>query len=616
MQEANENNLLRNTKYGKVRGKAEGEALVWYNIPYGKEPSGALRWQPPQNPDEWEDVFDASVPGEDALQPSADWQSVIETEDCLNLDIYSPGGAGHFCEAGGAERFCSQEADEHLDDRGDSALLPVLVFLHGGNNQTGTSRELVGCHLAVQEKIVVVCINHRLGLFGFNCLPAVLAEENQSGNFALLDIAKALDWVKENIAQFGGDPENITLSGFSAGGRNVMAALISPLFKGKFHKAAVFSGGMTTAKPEESARRTAEFLAKLVVEDGIRETEEAAVRWLLCETEKIAAGDAGEKLSKDRKENKSVNVKETGEPENAGRVRDAGETCAEAEGAIEAQKNQVREYLYSLPSERIAGLIGGAGIRMSGFPHLFSDGITLPENGFDTEIYNDVPVMMLSGTTEFSMFALGDPFLLDPQMIQYSARYRLRAALFASRYGSRMYRYFNTDASAQRMAEHYQSPLYLCSVNYGNEDSPCSIPRMGAFHGIFLAMLYPETSAAENVPEGTFESASYRGMADVFCRYLKNFLYTGNPNELPDAKNSKQAIWPVWKSTDRISLVFDGVEDQGIAAVKYYDDSMEKILEDMEADTSIPEELKLLVIRNILNGRWFSEAVDRRYQKR
>ena len=571
MQKTNENLLLRNTKYGKVLGKSEGGGFVWYNVPYGKESSGELRWQPPRDPDKWDGVFDASAPREDALQPSADWQSVIGTENCLNLDIYSP--------------------------RGDSELLPVLVFLHGGNNQTGTSREVIGCHLAVKENIVVVCINHRLGLFGFNCLPAILTEENKSGNFALLDIAKALDWVKENIAQFGGDPENITLSGFSAGGRNVMAALISPLFKGKFHKAAVFSGGMTTAEPEESARKTAEFLAKLVVEDRIRETEEEAVRWLLCE-----------------------------------------------------EKNQVREYLYSIPSERLAGLIGGAGIRMSGFPHLFSDGITLPENGFDTEIYNDVPVMMLSGTTEFSMFALGDPFLLEPQMMQYSARYRLRAALFAGRYGSRMYRYFNTDASAQRMAEHYQSPLYLCSVNYGNEDSPCPIPRMGAFHGIFLAMIYPETSAAENVPEGTFESASYRGMADIFCKYLKNFLYTGNPNEFPDAHtesidnrtentddlkqysdNSECAAlqektenvvsdgfvhWSAWTSNDRVSLVFDGLENQGTVAVKYYDDSMEKIMEDMDADTSIPEELKLLVIRNILNGRWFSEAVDRTYQKR
>lgn len=593
MQESGEKLLLRSTKYGKVIGTLEDGALVWYNVPYGKEPSGSLRWQLPRDPDKWEGVFDASAPREDAMQPSADWQRVIGTEDCLNLDIYSPG---------------------------ENGLLPVLVFLHGGNNQTGTSRELVGCHLAVQEKIVVVCMNHRLGLLGFNCLPAVLTEENKSGNFVLFDIAKALDWVKENIAQFGGDPENITLSGFSAGGRNVMASLISPLLKGKFHKAAVFSGGMTTAEPLESSRKTAEFLAKLVVEDGIRETEEEAMQWLLCEKGITAEGSAGE---------------------NGG----------------DFQKNQVREYLYSLPSKRLAGLIGGAGIRMNGFPHLFSDGITLPENGFDTECYNDVPVMMLSGTTEFSMFALGDPFLLDSQMMKYSARHRLRAALFASRYGSRMYRYFNTDASAQRMAKHDQSPLYLCSVNYGNEDSQCPIPRMGAFHGIFLAMLYPKTSAAENAPEGTFESASYRGMADIFCKYLKNFLYTGNPNVFPDeqtdntdelikssvgqtettdcpktyrnrsegaalqlkkenSRESRPGIWPVWKSEDRVSLVFDGTEKQGTAAVRYYDDSMEKIMEDMDSDTSIPEELKLLVIRNILNGRWFSEEVDRRYQKR
>lgn len=586
-------NLIIRTKYGKVQGTMQEDALVWHNVPYGKEPSGNLRWQPPQDPDIWNDIYDAAVSRPDALQPSEDWMGVTGTEDCLNLDIYS-----------------TKDADR----------LPVLVFLHGGNNQTGTSKELVGCYLAVKAQMIIVSVNHRLGLFGFNCLPALLSEENRTGNFALLDIAKALDWIKENIAAFGGDPENITLSGFSAGGRNVMAALISPLFKGKYDRAVVFSGGMTVADPGLSAKKTAGFLAKLVVEDGICKTQEEAVRWLLCEA---YAGINGEICCKQS---------DTEVTENQAAQSDTEVTENTAEQSdMEIQKQQVRDYLYRIFSERLAGLIGGAGIRMSGFPHLFADGVVLPEEGFDTENYHDVPVLMVSGTTEFSMFALGDPFLLEPQMMQFSARYRLRAAQFASRYGSRMYRYFNTDASAKKMAGRHAAPVYLGSINYGNTDSPYPIPRMGAFHGIFLAMVYPQTNASDNAPEGMFESASYRDMSDLFCEYLKNFVYTGSPNaekelcgrriadkdirkkDAADDSTAELPKWQEWKPEMPVSMVFDGCDGHGTVSEHRYEDSMEKIMEDMEQDTSIPEELKLLVIRNILKGRWFSAPVDEKY---
>ena len=127
-------------------------------------------------------------------------EEVTGTEDCLNLDIYS-----------------TKNAEK----------LPVLVFLHGGNNQTGNTKEIIGSDMVVKNDMVFVSVNYRLGLLGFNCLPALQTEAGSTGNYALLDIAKSLDWVKDNIAEFGGDPENITISGFSAGGRDVMAMLLS-----------------------------------------------------------------------------------------------------------------------------------------------------------------------------------------------------------------------------------------------------------------------------------------------------------------------------------------------------------------------------------------------------
>lgn len=196
----------RSTQYGPVVGLDQGESLVWYGIPYGAAPVGELRWQAPQDPAVWTEAKDCTAPSEVAYQYGS---GAIGTEDCLKLDVYTTPNAHK---------------------------LPVLVFIHGGNNQTGNTKEILGSELVVRDNCVFVTLDYRLGLFGFNCLPALCRGSDDTGNFTLLDIAKALDWVKDNIAQFGGDADNITISGFSAGGRDVMAMLTSPLFAGRFQR--------------------------------------------------------------------------------------------------------------------------------------------------------------------------------------------------------------------------------------------------------------------------------------------------------------------------------------------------------------------------------------------
>ena len=188
---------------------------------------------------------------------------IIGSEDCLNLDIYRPNT--------------------------DETNLPVLLFIHGGNNQTGTSSEIDARKLAVNANCIVVSINYRLGALGFNSLPALKTGDinEDSGNYTLLDIAKSLDWINENIEAFGGNPNNITASGFSAGDRDIMAMLISPIFEGKFQKAIAFSGGMTISDPEESAQIIAKAIAPLVIEDNVKETEEDAYNWLLTDDTEV-----------------------------------------------------------------------------------------------------------------------------------------------------------------------------------------------------------------------------------------------------------------------------------------------------------------------------------------
>lgn len=518
---------VRTTQFGDVQGTEKGEALAWYGIPYAAAPVGDLRWSAPVDPENWTEVRDCTVEADQALQFASNWATgesgVSGTEDCLNLDVYT-----------------TAEAEN----------LPVLVFIHGGNNQTGKSTEIRGSEIVVNDNCVYVSLNYRLGLLGFNCLPALQTEDDATGNYTLLDIAKALDWVKENIAAFGGDPNNITVSGFSAGGRDVMAMLVSPLFEGKFHKAVVFSGGMTIADEAASASQIASAVAPLVVEDGKAADEAAAKAWLLTDGQ------------------------------------------------------DVKDYLYGLSSERLVGLMNNAGIRMSAFPHLYNDGVVLPKEGFATTEYNDVPLLMLTGSTEFSLFCNFDGYFFSPTIRGLDEETQNAAKTFVREYGSDMYRIFNAQCSAEAMYENYNANIYLCQVEYGSVNSATQIPTMGSFHGVFVPMLTSEHTYGF----GDFTLAGYGEMSKQFNAYLENFLATGDPN------GEGLVQWDNWTPDNKVSMVLDANETEAIVELKDVSSSYAEIIAAMEADTTIPEDVKAGVIANVMNGRWFSEAMDEHFE--
>lgn len=512
------------TAYGPVSGVIADGVGTWYGVPYGANPTGELRWQAPTAPKPWSNELDCSAPKDAALQLSGN--DVIGTEDTLNLDIYAPEGA---------ER------------------LPVLVFVHGGNNQTGNAQEIPGTELVVKDECVYVSLSYRLGLLGFNPLPSVTAESDGTGNYAMLDIAAALDWVQENIEAFGGDPSNVTVSGFSAGGRDVMAMLISPIFKGTFHKAIAFSGGMTTAEVERSVDVYAAALAPLAVEDGKAADERAAFAWL-------KGADA-----------------------------------------------EVRDYLRSIEAERLAPLMGNAGIRMSVFPHLFCDDVVVPAGGFEGASYNSVPLIMLTGATEFSFFCLFDAFFESDAVADLSEDEIDAAKRFANVYGSDMYRIFNAQCSAEAMADSYDSDIYVCQVDYGRPGSAMAadLEPYGAFHGIFVPML-SSTNNYEETMEGAFDKAGYQDMAEQFNAYLRAFL--ASPEGRPAATGQRE--WLPWTPDNKVSLVLDGTENAAVSEVRDVSSSYDEIIGAMRADDTVSDEVKTLVERNVTNGRWFSAAQD------
>ncbi|HEY1810212.1 MAG TPA: carboxylesterase/lipase family protein [Acidobacteriaceae bacterium] len=214
------------TERGKVQGRLsnDGEVRTFLGIPYAAPPVGPLRWKPPQPEAKWKGVRDAAQFGDRCMQPDVfhdmHFRDPGESEDCLTLNVWTPA------------------KDKH-------AKLPVMVWIFGGGFVGGATSEprQDGAHLA-HKGVVVVSMNYRLGLFGFLALPGLADESPQhaAGNYGLMDQTAALEWVKKNIGAFGGDPNNVTIFGESAGSFSVSAQMASPLAQGLFVHAIGESG--------------------------------------------------------------------------------------------------------------------------------------------------------------------------------------------------------------------------------------------------------------------------------------------------------------------------------------------------------------------------------------
>lgn len=256
------------TQSGKVQGLKDDGIDAFLGIRYAAAPIGDLRFKAPQEPENWNGIADATGHGAPCMQlyrasgpnetdltrsmqgiyPTST-EAKIDNEDCLFLNVWSPAAA-------------------------DGAARPVMVWFHGGGYDYGSGSwpAYDGRNLAEKGDVIVVTVNHRLNAFGYLNLAEKFGEEYAgSGNVGNLDLVRSLEWVRDNIAAFGGDPANVTIMGESGGGSKVSHLMAMPSADGLFHKAVIQSGpGVTSGKPEKAA----EYADKILAEAGVETVDD------------------------------------------------------------------------------------------------------------------------------------------------------------------------------------------------------------------------------------------------------------------------------------------------------------------------------------------------------
>ena len=546
----------RDTAYGKVQGVDDGAksgTYYWKGIPFAQAPAGALRWKAPVAPTAWKDTLQASQFGASCIQ---------------NPRMYSPGNANTF-DASVGDNILSGHTPGSEDclslniwrPATKEKNLPVIVFIYGGSNITGYSGDPLydGAALAKKANAVVVSANYRLGQLGFFRHPALrdtavdptLTPEDQSGNFAVLDIIQALKFVQGNIEQFGGNKANVTLAGQSAGAINVLAVLTTPGNRaaGLFHRLAPLSGGISVATspgfpqpannlqgnngtiPALNPVATYEALSnmllmKLLIDDGTAADEAGATAWVQSHSNaEIAAYLRGKPASTILK----VGLKTVGGLPNttaSGPIPEGTVVPTDPIAAILAG-----DYV-KVPV--MSGMTNHEGKLLSSFLPLVGHpvGIKLP----DAQLF---PILFDAGKAKAATFHdIVNPAYAD------GAAYDVAIADLDAKFFVALRDNF-MDALAT------QTPNQLWSYRFDWKQEPAPWNDVyGAAHAFDLAFLFGNfgPSLYSNVIVSDANKAGRLALSDAMMSTLAAFARSGNPNTGALGVN-----WPNWPNV----LLFD-----------------------------------------------------------
>jgi para-nitrobenzyl esterase len=493
---------IARTIYGKVRGFQNREMFIFRGIPYGAPTGGTRRFMVPAKPESWTGIRSAlawgyaspQIPPEhwdkDEVAFVYEWNPGAQGEDCLRLNIWTPG----------------------LDGRKRA----VMVWLHGGGFATGSGNEMNvydGENLA-RHDAVVVSLNHRVGAVGFLDLSSFGGKNFAvSGNAGMLDIIAALEWVRDNIANFGGDPANVTIFGQSGGGGKVTTLMAMPQARGLFHKAIVMSGSMRRML-------TSDFSAKLagavLTETGVSKDHLELLQTMPFDRFVTAAAAAAKK------------------------VYPAGDYSRPIDFSRHSEFNAWAPTV---------------------------DGHILTEHPFWTSapaVSTDVPLIVGSTLTEFGI-GYGDP---DFEKRTFGKLRDLIVKGHGSEHGQRILDAIKREHPGANAAKLYAiwfslgtrhaavqqaalkaaqggAPVYLYSYAW---DSPILDGRLHSFHCCDLPFVFDNTDRCDHMTGGGPEA---RALAARISSAWIQFARTGNPNHsgLPD--------WPAFDAAKRSTMVFD-----------------------------------------------------------
>jgi len=521
---------------------ADTGAHVWRSIPFAAPPVGQLRWRAPRLPQGWagQRVSTAVAPwcpqqlsaldGVDRKQ----WGQIVGQEDCLYLNVYAP-------------PMSAAEAGQ--------AKLPVMMWIHGGSNTWGRAEQYDGSALAARFKVVVVVIQYRLGALGWMALDKLrdggTEPDDTSPNFGTLDQIRALEWIRQDISAFGGDPGRVTVFGESAGGQNTAVLLTSPRAKGLFHRAIVQSG---------SFRAEA-----LDVAEGSSGTNPAAAKTIAAKI--LGAGTE---------------------------VSGTALRAAQLKAIFDAY---------------------GTGTRPMDPLRIIADGTVVPVGGpvavLDSPAgYNAVPVITGTNRDELKLFNA-----LNPQLVEYVMGVLPKAKDPAyynavSSYPSRMWRANSVDGPAGRMVAGGHAPVWAYRFDWDEESKVLSTDLgqlLGAGHSLEIPFVFGDFRLLGRFDQYAFTKANAPGriaLSDAMMSYWVNFAATGTPGRGVDGKLAEWSPWSNQAGAPAL-MVFDSPAGGG-ARMSADRETGEKIVADLFADPvlSKPEQ------RCDMLGRLVRDRVD------
>jgi para-nitrobenzyl esterase len=550
--------------------QARYDSHAWLGIPYAAPPVGPQRWRAPQPPVAWAGTREAVALGSPCTQYTSPFGGVAGkranepagSEDCLYLNIWTP-------------RFATGQVPT------GAARLPVMVWIHGGGNTIGEGGFYNGGNLAATHRLVVITVNYRLGPFGWLRHAALRGEGtsdlDRSGNYGTLDLVRALEWVRDNVAAFGGDPGNVTIFGESAGGTNVNSLLLSPQAHGLFHRAIVESGGFYMAEVAQAENFTDDAQP-----GDANSSNEMLLRLLLS----------------DGKANDRARAKQ----------RLAAMSPAEVERYLRSKSNVQILTAYT-PMPR-AGMI-----RM---PAVFREGTVLPEEEplrrlAQADGYNHVPVILGTNRDENKLFMFGDPaavrrILWIIPRLRHAQQYNLSAEYLA-----KMWKANGADEPAGAMRKTQGPSVYVYRFDWDEEPTILGADlsvMLGAAHGFEIPFVFGHFDLGrEGNQIFTKENEPGRqALSAQMMSYWAEFAYTGAPGR---GRGRDLPEWPAWDGSTRASpkfIVFDTAAGGGLrmsADAVTRDDVLAAVDDDLRLPT---QRDKCQIFRSLAGwSRGFSE---------